>query len=167
VPKATTIAMLMSSGSPETETELREVQAAARTLGQQLIILDVSNDRDIEAAFTTFIQRAGALLVGAGPIFFANRAQILALVTRHAVPACYVQSEYVRSGGLMSYGASIPDAYRQVGIYVGRILKGDNPGDLPVMQSTKFEFLLNLKTAKTLGLDVPPTLLAIADQVIE
>ena len=168
VPKATTIAMLMSSGSPETETELREVQAAARTLGQQLIVLDVSNDRDIEAAFTTFIQRgAGALLVGAGPIFFANRAQILALVTRHAVPACYVQSEYVRSGGLMSYGASIPDAYRQVGIYVGRILKGDNPGDLPVMQSTKFEFLLNLKTAKTLGLDVPPTLLAIADQVIE
>jgi putative tryptophan/tyrosine transport system substrate-binding protein len=168
VPKATTIAMLMNPGSPETEAELREVQVAARTLGQQLIVLDVSSDRDIEAAFATFMQRGvGALLVGAGPIFFANRAQILALVARHALPACYVQSEYVRAGGLMSYGASIPDAYRQVGIYVGRILKGDNPGDLPVMQSTKFEFLLNLKTARTLGLDVPPTLLATADEVIE
>ncbi len=168
VPKATTIAMLMNSGSPETEAELIEVQVAARTLGQQLIILDASSDQDIEAAFATFVQRgAGALLVGAGPIFFAKRAQILALVARHALPACYVQSEYVRAGGLMSYGASIPDAYRQVGIYAGRILKGDNPGDLPVMQSTKFEFLLNLKAAKTLGLDVPPTLLALADRVIE
>lgn len=168
VPKGTTIAMLTNSGSPETEAERRDVQVAARTLGQQLVILDVSSDRDIEAAFATFVQRGvGALLVGAGPIFFAKREQILALVARHALPACYVQSEYVRAGGLMSYGASIPDAYRQVGIYVGRILKGDNPSNLPVMQSTKFEFLLNLKTAKTLGLDVPPTLLATADEVIE
>ncbi|HUI15846.1 MAG TPA: ABC transporter substrate-binding protein [Xanthobacteraceae bacterium] len=168
VPKGTTIAMLMNSGSPETEAERRDVQVAARTLGQELIILDVSSGRDIEAAFATFVQRGvGALLVGSGPIFFAKRAQILALVARHALPACYVQSEYVRAGGLMSYGASIPDAYRQAGIYVGRILKGDNPSNLPVMQATKFEFLLNLKAAKTLGLDVPPTLLATADEVIE
>jgi len=168
VPKATTIAMLVNPGSLETEAERRDVQAAAQALRQQLIIIDVRGSQDIETAFATFVQRgAGALLVGTGAFTFANRDRLVAMAARHALPACYTQHEYVSVGGLMSYGASIPDAYRQVGIYAGRILKGEKPGDLPVIQSDKFELVLNLKTAKALGLTVPQAFLVAADDVIE
>jgi putative ABC transport system substrate-binding protein len=167
-PKATTIAVLVNPNTIETEAERRDVQAAAQAIGRQLIILDVSNDRDIELAFANFAQRgAGALLVGSGAFFNSKRERLVALAARHALPAMYAVRETVVGGGLSSYGSSITDAYRQVGIYAGRILKGEKPADLPVIRSTKIEFVLNLNTAKALGLTVPPTLLATADEVIE
>ncbi|MFZ3361415.1 MAG: ABC transporter substrate-binding protein, partial [Xanthobacteraceae bacterium] len=167
VPKATTIGVLVNPG-PETEVERKDLQVAAQAIGQQLIILDVSNDRDIETAFATFVQRgAGALLVGSGPFLTSHRAQLVALAARDVLPAAYDLREYVVAGGLMSYGTSITDAYRQVGIYTSRILKGEKPADLPVMQSTKFEFVINLKTAKALNLTVPQIMQMTADEVIE
>lgn len=168
VPKAKTIGVLVNPNHPGTEEERRIVQFAARAMGQQLIVLDVNSERDIETAFVTLVQRgAGALLVGSGAFLFANRDRIVALAARHALPASFAQRESVTAGGLMSYGTSITDAYRQTGIYAGRILKGEKPGDLPVMRSAKFEFVLNLKTAKALGLAIPQTLLVAADEVID
>ena len=168
VPTATLIAMLVNPGSVDTEAERRDVQAAAQRLGQQLIILDASSDRDIETSFATFVQRgAGALIVGAGAFLFSNRERLVALAARYALPAIYADPEDAVAGALMSYGPSIVDAYRQIGIYAGRILNGEKPADLPVLQSTKFDLVINLRTAKALGLAVPQALLVAADEVIE
>ena len=168
VPSATTIAVLVNPDKANTEAERRDVEAAALAVGQRLIVLGASSVHDIETGFATFVQRgAGAMLAGGGAFMNSNRERIIALAARHALPTSYAQRESVVAGGLMSYGASITDAYRQVGVYAGRILKGEKPGDLPVMRSSKFEFLINLKTAKTLGLTVPLTLQAAADEVIE
>jgi putative tryptophan/tyrosine transport system substrate-binding protein len=165
---ATTIAMLVNPSSSDTEAERRDVLAAARAIGQQLTVLDVGSGEDIEAAFATLAQRRpDALLVGTGAFTNSYRERLVALTARHALPASYSQREAVMAGGLMSYGTSISDAYRLAGIYVARILKGEKPADLPVMRSTRFELILNLKTAKVLGLAIPPTLLAIADEVID
>ena len=168
VPKATTIAVLVNPNTIQTEAERKAVQAAAEAIGRQLLILDVSNERDIETAFATLVQRgAGALLVGSGAFMNSHRERLVALAARHALPAIYAQRETAMAGGLMSYGTSITDAYRQAGIYAGQVLKGEKPADLPVMQSTKFEFVINLKTAKVLGLEMPLSLQASADEVIE
>jgi putative ABC transport system substrate-binding protein len=153
---------------PLTERFVAELRAAASAVGQQLIVLDVSSDREIETAFTTLVQRgAGALHVGIGSFMNSQRERIVALAARHRIPAIYVWREAVVAGGLMSYAPSIPDAHRQAGIYAGRILKGEKPGDLPVMLPTKFELGVNVKTAKALGLEIPDKLLALADEVIE
>jgi ABC-type uncharacterized transport system substrate-binding protein len=168
VPKAATIAVLVNPDRADTEAERRDVLAAAQAIGQQLVVLDVGSDQNIEPAFGTIVQRgAGALYVGAGAFTNSHRERFVALAARHALPTIYSQREAVEAGGLMSYGTSIPDAYRLAGTYAARILKGEKPADLPVMRSTRFELMLNLKTAKTLGLEIPPTLLAIADEVIE
>ena len=160
--------MLANPDSANTEAERRAVQAAALTIGQQLTIFDVRSDRDIETAFATFVQRGiGSLLVGTGAFTQSHRERIVALAALDAVPAIYALREFVVAGGLMSYGANFIDAYRQAGIYTGRILKGEKPADLPVMQPTKFEFVISLKTAKALGLEVPDRLLALADEVME
>jgi ABC-type uncharacterized transport system substrate-binding protein len=168
VHKATSIAVLVIPNNFSSEEERRDLEAAALVIGQQLIILNVSNVGDIEAAFATIAQRrAGALLVGTGAFLNSNRERVVALAARHRLPDIYPQREPVVAGGLMSYGASITNAYREGGIYVGRILKGEKPADLPVTRSTRFELVLNLKTAKSLGLTVPDMLLVAADEVIE
>jgi putative ABC transport system substrate-binding protein len=168
VPTATTIAVLINPNYSPAQNELRDAQAAATRLGLQLVVLRANIESDFAGAFADLVrQRAGALLVSASPFFFSRRAQLVVLAARHAVPAMYEWREFAEAGGLMSYGTVLADAYRQAGIYVGRILKGEKPADLPVMQSTKFELVLNLKTARTLGLSVPDKLLALADEVIE
>jgi putative ABC transport system substrate-binding protein len=167
-PKATTIAMLVNRSNPNAEVERQDVQAAAQTMGQPLVILEANSTSDIDAAFRTFAQRgAGAVLSGAGAFMNANRKQIAALAASYGLPSMFVVREAALDGGLVAYGPSVPDAYRQVGIYAGRILKGATPANLPVIRSTKFEFVINLKTARTLGLDLPQLLLAQADEVIE
>jgi ABC-type uncharacterized transport system substrate-binding protein len=154
--------------TPEAERERRDVQAAANAIGQQLIVVEVRSDRDIEAAFATFAQRgAGALFVGISAFLNSRRERVAALALRHALPANFTQREFATAGGLMSYGASATDAYRLGGIYAGRILKGESPANLPVQQSTKFDFVINLTTAKALGLQIPDKLLALANEVIE
>jgi putative tryptophan/tyrosine transport system substrate-binding protein len=168
VSKADVVAFLVNTSSVEGSSQLEDVRAAARATGQQVIVLEARTEREIDAAFASIIeQRAGALLVGSEPFFTFRRAQIITLAARHAIPAIYQGRGDAEAGGLMSYGASIADMYRQAGGYVSSILKGAKPADLPVRQPTKFEFVINLKTAKALGLQVPPTLLALADEVIE
>jgi putative ABC transport system substrate-binding protein len=168
VPAAEIIAVLVDPNNPNLPTRLHDVQEAARSLGQQIIILYAGTDRDIDAAFATMAQqRAAALLVTDDPFFSSRSDQIVALAARHRLPACYFSPIFVPAGGLMSYGDDRSDSIRQVGRYVGRILKGEKLGDLPVLQPTKLELKINLRSARTLGLTVPPTLLAIADEVIE
>jgi putative tryptophan/tyrosine transport system substrate-binding protein len=168
VPKAPLFGILFDPNWPGATDQLPEIEAAARAIPQAIQVLNVSNEGDIDAAFAAFVKaRVGALSVSGGPFFISRRDQIIALAARHAIPAAYELREFAVAGGLMSYGPSLPDVYRQIGIYAGRILKGEKPADLPVIQPTKFEFLINLKTAKALGLDIPPTLLALADEVIE
>jgi putative ABC transport system substrate-binding protein len=167
-PGAARIAVLVDSKWPLTEPFVSEVRAAASAMGQQIEVLYVSSDREIESAFTTLIQRgAGALHVGVGAFLVSQRERIAALAARHRIPAIYVLREWVAAGGLMSYGTNVNDAYRLAGIYAGRILKGEKPGDLPVLLPTKFELVINVKTAKALGLEIPDRLLALADEVIE
>jgi putative ABC transport system substrate-binding protein len=168
VPKAEIIAVLQDPNSPGFEAETREIEATARAIGQKLIVVKGSSDQEIDAAFSTVAKSgAGALLAGGGPFFASRRNQLIGLAALHALPASYFERGFVEAGGLISYGASQTDAYRRAGIYVARILKGEKPGDLPVELPTKYELVVNLKTAKTLGLTVPPSLLARADAVIE
>ena len=166
MPKAGTTAYLMNPNNPNREFD--NVQAAARSVGQQILVLNADGGQEIDTAFATIAQQgAAALLVASDPLFFDRRDQLIALAARQAIPAIYYLRAFSEAGGLLSYGNALTDMYRQVGTYTGRILSGEKPADLPVMQSTKFELVINLKTAKALGLEIPPTLIAIADEVIE
>jgi putative ABC transport system substrate-binding protein len=168
VPKVTTIAVLVNSNYQPVESQIRDVQEAAARLGVQLIVLRANTESDFDAAFGSLTQRrAGALLVAASPFFTNRRERLVALAAHHAVPAIYEWREYAEAGGLMSYGTPLSDAYRQAGIYAGRILKGSKPADLPVVQATKFEFVINLKTAKALSITIPQSLIIQANDVIE
>ena len=168
VPRVATVAVLNNPIVTEAETRLRDLQEAARTLGLRLLFQTVGSERELDAAFATIAdQKAGALFVDGNPFFVSRRDQLIGLAARQALPTMYFEREFAAAGGLMSYGTSFADAYRQAGIYIGRILKGTKPADLPILQPTKFDFVINLKTAKALGLEVPDKLLALADEVIE
>ena len=169
VPAATRVAVLVNPANvTSTESALRDIEPAARAMGLQIQLLNASSSREINAAFATFVHaRPDALYIGGDAFFTSRRVQIAALAARHAIPTLCSGREYVEVGGLMSYGASINDAWRQAGIYVGRILKGARPADLPVVQASKFELVINAEIARMLGITVPPTLLATADEVIE
>jgi len=168
VPKANLIALLVNPTSPNAETQSRSMQVAASTLGLQLHILQASTERDFDQAFATLVQlQAGAFVISADPFLSSRDEQLAALTVRHAVPAITNTRKFAAAGGLMSYGGSSTDPYRLAGVYTGRILKGERPADLPVQQATKFELVINLKTAKALGLTFPLTLLGRADEVIE
>jgi putative ABC transport system substrate-binding protein len=168
IPNAKLIVVLANPANIQALSDTRDVEAAARAAGQHIAVLTATNERDFEPVFATIAQqRADALLVMADPYFNNRREQLIALAARHAIPAIYEWREFATSGGLMSYGSSLVDSWRQMGIYAGRILKGEKPADLPVMQAVKVELVINLKTAKTLGLTFPITLLGRADEVIE
>jgi putative tryptophan/tyrosine transport system substrate-binding protein len=168
VPTASIIAAILNSQTPAYQTQSRDLQAAAQKLGKEIRILNASTEQDVDRAFTDAAQmRANALLVGSDPFLATCVEQMVVLAARYSIPTIYARHEFVRAGGLMSYDVDFPGAYRQSGIYVGRILKGEKPSDLPVVRPTKFELAINLKTAKSLGLTVPPGMLAIADEVIE
>jgi putative ABC transport system substrate-binding protein len=168
IPTAELIAVLINPNNPPAADQLRDVQEAARTIGQKIQIFYARSAIELDAAFAASVKGgAKAMLVAGDPSFNSQRNKIIALAASHAMPAIYEQREHAEAGGLMSYGTSLSDGYRQVGIYTGRILKGEKPADLPVVQSTKFEFVINLKTAKALSLDVPPSLSAQADEIIE
>jgi putative tryptophan/tyrosine transport system substrate-binding protein len=168
VPMARVVAVLANPNNPNAENDVADAQTAGRALGQEIHVLPVASEQEVEAAFTTLAQlKADALVLDPDPLFTNLRSKIVALVERRALPAIYYDRHYVDAGGLISYGASFTGLYRQGGIYVGRILKGAMPAELPVVQPTKFELVINLKTAKALGLEVPPTLLARANEVIE
>ena len=168
VPNATIVALLINPNNPESARQPAELQEAARAIGLQLVVLTAPTAADIDTAFTAMVQnRVGALVIAGDPSFANRREQIVAMAAQHAIPTIYANREMAGDGGLMSYGNSLTDAYRRAGIQTGRILKGAKPSDLPVDQATKFELVINLQTARLLGLDVPPTLLAHADEVIE
>jgi ABC-type uncharacterized transport system substrate-binding protein len=168
-PKVGRVAVLVNPGNATSaETTLRDVQEAARTIGLSTFVVKASTSREIEAAFAELVrERAEALFVAPDQFFNSRRVEFATLASRHGIPATYSIRDYVEAGGLMSYGTSLTDRYRQIGVYTGRILKGAKPADLPVVQSTKFELVINLQTARTLGLEIPPTVLALADEVIE
>jgi len=168
VPKARIIAVLIDAKHPVADAQLREVQAAAVPLGVQLVVLRANSDHDFETIFATLIkQKAEALLVCSSPSFYNRRDQLVALTARHNIPAAYELREYATAGALLSYGNSLPDVYRQIGVYAGRILKGIKPADLPVVRPAKFELVINLKTARALGIEVPNSMQLLADEVIE
>jgi putative ABC transport system substrate-binding protein len=167
VPSATTIAALVHANYSGAEMQVRDLQEAAPRLGIEVLMMTVSGEGDFRTAFATVARRASALLVCASPFFNSQRQQLVLLAARNGVPAIFEWREFAEGGGLMSYGTSLSDAYRQAAVYAGRILKGAKPADLPILQSTKFEFVINLTAAKVLGVEVPPTLIARADEVIE
>jgi len=168
VPNAAVIAFLVDQNIPDAVTRVPAVQEAARILGLQLVVLKVRTASDIDTAFATLVrERAGALVVGTGALLTNRRKQIIALAARHALPAIYPFREFTADGGLISYGNNVPDSFRQAGVYAGRILKGDKPANLPVILSTKFEFVLNLKTAKAMGIEIPSAVSVRIDEVIE
>jgi putative ABC transport system substrate-binding protein len=168
MPAAAIVALLVNPHFPNVGSYISEVEAAARAFGWQIHVLNAGNEGEIDAAFARILElHAEALFVAADPFFTGRRDQIVALAARHAIPAVYEVREFPTAGGLMSYGTSLTDAYRLAGVYVGRIIKGEKPAELPIVQPTKFELVINLKTAKALGLTFPPGLLAIADEVIE
>ena len=168
VPTVTVIGLLTNPNNPRTDVEIGQLQAAARTVGKQILVVKASGERDFDVAFETLVQeRAGAALIPAEPLFFLWREQLVALAARHALPAMYDVREYTAAGGLLSYGLSLTDTYRLVAGQVARILKGAKPADLPILQPTKFELVVNLRTAKTLGLRIPESFLLRADVVIE
>jgi putative ABC transport system substrate-binding protein len=168
LPKATVIGLLVNPTSSNTETQLRDVPVATQALGLQIVVQHASSDRDLDTAFAAFVQqRAGGLVIASDPFFYGQREQLAALAARHGLPAIYPDREYVADGGLMSYGTSVADAYRQAGVYTGRILKGDKPADLPVQQAVKVELIVNLQTAKALGVEMPLSLLMRINEAIE
>jgi putative ABC transport system substrate-binding protein len=168
VPAAATIAILLNPKNPDSEDEAKDVQEAARTLGVQILVLNAGTESEIDAAFTKLVeQRVGALMLGADTFFTSQRTRLATLSTYLRIPTADTVREFADAGGLVSYGASLAGVYRQAGVYAGRILKGDKPSDLPVQLPTAFELVINLKTAKTLGLEVPPGVSARADEVIE
>jgi putative ABC transport system substrate-binding protein len=168
VPKTALIGYLVNPTTANAETDQKDVLAAAESVGQKLLVVKARTESEVETAFVTLVQqRVGALVVGGDPFFLSQRTKIVELAARHKVPAIYPLKEYAMAGGLMSYGTSITEAHRIAGHYAGQILKGEKPADLPVQQSTKVELIINLKTAKALGITVPPQIVARADEVIE
>jgi putative tryptophan/tyrosine transport system substrate-binding protein len=168
VPQAAVSAFLMNPNNPNGNIELRASQTAASSLGKQIVVLNASSEGELDAAFASMVQqRIGALLGASDPFLFDRRDQIVALAARHSIPAIYYLRDFARAGGLMAYGNSLTDMYRLVGVYVGRILKGEKPADLPVVESTKFEFVINLQTARSLGIEVPNSMQLLADEVME